>query len=73
MGQSRDPRRGRDLAGVLGGAWVLLCFSVAGWILPKVQLYITVSELRFCMRGWWGAAASEGPRARPRKRIVLMK
>lgn len=25
---------------------------MAVWILPKVQLYISVSELRFCMR--WG-------------------
>lgn len=40
--------------------WVLLCFAVAGWILPKVQLYITLPELRFCMGWWWGVAAGEG-------------
>lgn len=49
--------------------WVLLCFVVVVWILPKVQLYITVSEFRFCMRWWWGVAAGE---ARPLKRIVLI-
>lgn len=40
--------------------WVLLCFAVAIWILPKVQLYIILSELRFCMSWWWGVAAGEG-------------
>lgn len=55
------PERGHDPAGVPGDAWVLLRFAVAGWIFPKVQLYITVSELRFCMRRWWGVAASKGP------------
>lgn len=49
--------------------WVLLCFVVVVWILPKVQLYITVSEFRLCMRWWWGVAAGK---ARPRKRIVLI-
>lgn len=59
LGQSWDGRRGHDPAGVLGDASVLLCSAVAVWILPKVQLYITVSELRFCMRRWQGAAAGE--------------
>lgn len=54
------PGRGHDPAGVPGDSWVLLGFAVAVWILPKVQLYITMSELRFCMRRW-GAAAGKGP------------
>lgn len=53
QGLGVGPRRGHDPAGVPGDAWVLLCFAVAVWILPKVQLYITVSELRFCMRRRW--------------------
>lgn len=44
--------------------WVLLCFVVVVWILPKVQLYITVSEFRLYAvvvggGGWRGRAQEE--------------
>lgn len=40
--------------------WVLLCSAVAVWILPEVQLYITVSELGVCAAAV-GCGAGEGP------------
>lgn len=41
--------------------WVLLCFAVAGWILPKVQLYITLPEFRFCFGVVVGCGSWRGP------------
>lgn len=49
--------------------WVLLCFAVAGWILPKVQLYIPGLSLDSV---WGGGMMWQLERAVPRKRIVLM-
>lgn len=60
-GSEPGPRERPRPCWVLGGARVLLCLAVAVWILPKVQLYITVCELRFCMRQWRGAVASKDP------------
>lgn len=47
------------LCGPPGEAWVLLCLAI--WILPKVQLYITVSDLRFCVRWRLRQLARPGP------------